>query len=66
MTDFRFSLAEMPEDQRRQVRKLNAIFSPLPITVTDTEMIIGYGDHTVEGEVWQDLYRALGPGAHCA
>jgi len=65
MTDFKFCLDAMPEDQRRYVQKLNNIFSPIPITVTDQAMIIGFGDQAEETAVWRDLYRAHGHTAHC-
>lgn len=65
MADFTYSLAGMTEDQRRLLQKLNNVFSPIPITVTGNELIIGFGDETEDGTVWRDLYRAHGHRAHC-
>lgn len=65
MADYRYSLGGMSEEQRRRVQKLNNVFSPIPITVTDQEIIIGFGDETDDCTVWRDLYRILGHNAHC-
>ncbi|MDT8902285.1 hypothetical protein [Anaeroselena agilis] len=65
MAVYRFNLENTAPGHRPLIARLNKIFSPIPITVTDNEMIIGICEEAEEQQVWRKLYDKLGHGAHC-
>lgn len=65
MAVYRFNLENAAPEQRPLIARLNKIFSPIPITVTDNEMIIGFCEEAEEQQVWRKLHGALDYDSHC-
>ncbi len=65
MAVYRFNLENAAPEQRPLIARLNKVFSPIPITVTANEMIIGFCEEAEDQQVWRKLYDKLGHDAHC-
>ncbi|MDR7867223.1 MAG: hypothetical protein RIN56_10415 [Sporomusaceae bacterium] len=63
MAVYRFNLENAAPWQLPLIARLNKVFSPIPITVTANEMIIGFCEEAEEHHVWQKL--GLDHDSHC-
>ena len=68
MSLIRNSLKALPDRGKNMVcKRLSNLdeITPIPIILANETLIVGFGPETETDEIWGELYRKLGCGAHC-